>query len=103
MENAGTSVAEFMRLRFPHLDRRRIVVFCGKGNNGGDGFVVARKLREMGSKPTLYLLAAPEEMRGDAAVNRDRWTECGGDMNGVANAEALAAAKEALGSAGRHR
>ncbi len=99
MENAGSSVAEFMRLRFPHLDRRRIVVFCGKGNNGGDGFVVARKLREMGSNPTLYLLAAPEEMRGDAAVNRDRWTECGGDMNGVANAEALAAAKEALGSA----
>ena len=44
MENAGRSVAEFLEERFPPLDDQRILVFCGKGNNGGDGMVVARLL-----------------------------------------------------------
>src|ERR1700683_3700629 len=42
MENAGKSVAEFLQRRFPDIARRRIVVLCGTGNNGGDGFGVAR-------------------------------------------------------------
>ena len=51
MENAGRSVAEFIETRFRGLEARRIVVLCGKGNNGGDGFVVARtaaQVREAG-------------------------------------------------------
>jgi hydroxyethylthiazole kinase-like uncharacterized protein yjeF len=78
MENAGTGIAEFMQRRFAPIERRRIVVLCGKGNNGGDGFVVARKLREMGADPKVFLFASPDEMRGDAAVNRKRWQEGGG-------------------------
>ena len=58
MENAGTSAAEFIRHKFPNLAQRRVVVLCGKGNNGGDGFVVARKLRERGANPVVYLFAA---------------------------------------------
>lgn len=100
MENAGTSVAEFIHQRFPHLERRRIAVLCGKGNNGGDGFVVARKLREMGSEPAVYLFAAPEELRGDAAVNHKRWVERGGDLHNATSAEGLSAAKAAVGAAG---
>ncbi|HLV96590.1 MAG TPA: NAD(P)H-hydrate dehydratase [Candidatus Acidoferrales bacterium] len=69
MENAGRSVAEFIRDRFPHLERRRIVVLCGKGNNGGDGFVVARQLQKMGAKPVVLLVAKPEEIKGGAAKN----------------------------------
>jgi len=99
MENAGGSVAEFMRQKFPHLERRRIVVLCGKGNNGGDGFVVARKLRELGNAPSVYLFASPEEMRGDAAVNRDRWRDSGGEMHTVSGPEGMAAARHALGTA----
>ena len=57
MENAGRTVAEFIQSRFSSLTKRRIVVLCGKGNNGGDGFVVARQLLKMGAKPTVYLLA----------------------------------------------
>ena len=99
MENAGRSVAEFIARRFPHLERRRIVVLCGKGNNGGDGFVVARKLREVGSAPAVYLFASPEELRGDAAVNYKRWVDSGGNLKVADVGEGLAAAKAAVGDA----
>src|SRR5579863_142753 len=69
MENAGRSVAEFIRDRFPHLERRRIVVLCGKGNNGGDGFVVARHLQKVGVEVRVLLFADPKEIKGDAAKN----------------------------------
>ena len=72
MENAGKSVAEFLQRRFRNLARRRIVFLCGKGSNGGDGFVVARHLLEAGNKPIVYLFAAPDEVRGDAAINLKR-------------------------------
>ncbi len=44
MENAGHRVVEFLQKRFPPLSQHRIVVICGKGNNGGDGLVIARQL-----------------------------------------------------------
>lgn len=66
MENAGTAVAEFVRSRYPSA--KRVGVICGKGNNGGDGFVVARKLHEAGREVQLVLLADPSELRGDAAA-----------------------------------
>ena len=62
MEEAGKSVAAFIQSRFPRFAQRRIVVFCGKGNNGGDGFVVARNLRKMGAKPSVYLSGDPQAM-----------------------------------------
>ena len=46
---------------------RRIVVFCGKGNNGGDGFVAARRLHQKGKTVQVILLADPADLRGDAA------------------------------------
>jgi len=65
MENAGAAVAEFVLGRYPQANRIGIV--CGKGNNGGDGFVAARKLREAGRAVTVALLADPSELKGDAA------------------------------------
>ena len=62
MENAGAEVARLIEARFPKA--RRISVLCGKGNNGGDGFVVARRL--LARAPTTYLLGRPEDVRGDA-------------------------------------
>jgi NAD(P)H-hydrate epimerase len=99
MENAGTSVAEFLGRKFSDLARRRIVVLCGKGNNGGDGFVVARKLRELGAKPVVYSFAAAGEMRGDAALNRNRWQETGAELRVVGDAASFAGAKAAIASA----
>lgn len=65
MENAGRAVADFTRTRFPHA--RQIAVICGKGNNGGDGFVVARKLTEAGMEVRTLLLADPADLARDTA------------------------------------
>src|ERR1700690_2155328 len=99
MEHAGTSVAEFIRQKFPNIAERRIVLLCGKGNNGGDGFVVARKFLEMGAKPEVYSFAAADEMRGDAAANRKRWQEAGGELRVVTDTDSFAIAKSAMGLA----
>jgi len=65
MEAAGTAVADFVLSRYPAA--KQIGIVCGKGNNGGDGFVAARKLREAGRDVRLLLLADSGELRGDAA------------------------------------
>ncbi|MFZ0211628.1 MAG: NAD(P)H-hydrate dehydratase [Candidatus Acidiferrales bacterium] len=72
MENAGTTVARFIASRFAPIDGRRISVLCGRGNNGGDGFVAARKLREMGAEPEVLIFADPAELHGDAETNFGR-------------------------------
>src|ERR1700693_1924977 len=66
MGNAGTHVAEYVLRRHPRA--QRICVVCGKGNNGGDGFVAARKLHEAGKKVDVLLLGDPAEVKGDAAA-----------------------------------
>jgi NAD(P)H-hydrate epimerase len=77
MENAGRAVAEFIQSRFRDLPSRRIVVLCGKGNNGGDGFVAARHLRKAGATPQVFLVGKPSELKGDAATNLNRWMKAG--------------------------
>jgi NAD(P)H-hydrate epimerase len=66
MEHAGAAVADFALANYP--DAQRIAVFCGKGNNGGDGFVAARRLHQQGKSVQVILLADPAELKGDAAV-----------------------------------
>src|ERR1039458_9430882 len=63
MENAGAAIAEFLRERFAGLMRRKIVVLCGKGNNGGDGLVIARLLKESGCSPEVILFFNPGAVR----------------------------------------
>lgn len=74
MEAAGRAVAEVVASLAPEGPVR---VVCGKGNNGGDGFVAARLLREMGFEVEALLLWPGEELRGDAAVNFERF---GGEL-----------------------
>lgn len=71
MENAGCRVVEFLEQRFAPLAGQRIVVICGKGNNGGDGLVIARQLHVRVHPASLDVVLAfpPEELRGDAAEN----------------------------------
>jgi ADP-dependent NAD(P)H-hydrate dehydratase / NAD(P)H-hydrate epimerase len=66
MENAGAAVAEHVLAH--HGAVRRVVVFCGKGNNGGDGFVAARRLHQKGKTVQVILLANPADLKGDAAI-----------------------------------
>ena len=69
METAGARVVAAIEERFETLPDLKVAVLCGKGNNGGDGFVVARMLLDRGCIPLVALLARPEEVTGDAAVN----------------------------------
>ena len=81
METAGKSVAEVFLEQYTHRNTEppgRVCVLCGKGNNGGDGFVVARHLREEAEHIDVYLFAQPEELRGEAAKNFERWQDPGG-------------------------
>jgi ADP-dependent NAD(P)H-hydrate dehydratase / NAD(P)H-hydrate epimerase len=74
MERAGTAVADEILERY---EPEEVVVFCGKGNNGGDGFVVARELFNAGVEVTVVTLARPEEYRGDARLNLDILVQLG--------------------------
>src|SRR5579862_1951271 len=77
MENAGRSVVEFLVARLSPLAEHHIAILCGKGNNGGDGLVIARLLRDQGLNPRVLLFADPQGLRGDAAVNWARLRSSG--------------------------
>jgi ADP-dependent NAD(P)H-hydrate dehydratase / NAD(P)H-hydrate epimerase len=79
MENAGQRVVEFLEREYAPLAKQRIVVVCGKGNNGGDGLVVARQLftRIKPNYLRVVLAANPDEMQGDALANYKMLTAVG--------------------------
>jgi len=77
MESAGRGVAEALAQEVPDLVSRRVIVFCGKGNNGGDGLVAARHLRRLGVSVRVFLLARGADLVGDAAASLARAREEG--------------------------
>jgi len=79
MERAGRGVVEAIFEEWPELKAGsfRAVVLCGPGNNGGDGFVVARLLKEWGWAVEVFLYGDPEKMPPDARVNYGRWLGMG--------------------------
>ena len=79
MENAGHRVVEFLEKRFAPMAAQRVAVLCGKGNNGGDGMVIARQLWTRLRPAALHvvLFGAPEELQGDAAANYRMLQVCG--------------------------
>ncbi len=77
MENAGRGVFENLIGAFTPSKKSTIVIVCGKGNNGGDGFVVARLLKRKGYKVRVFLLGSKGEVTGDAGVNLERCRKAG--------------------------
>ncbi|HUL38029.1 MAG TPA: NAD(P)H-hydrate epimerase, partial [Thermodesulfobacteriota bacterium] len=69
MENAGRGAAELICNTFPDIDKKKIAIVAGKGNNGGDGFVIARYLLNQGISVRVYLLTDPKGLRGDGETN----------------------------------
>ncbi|MFP5480883.1 MAG: NAD(P)H-hydrate epimerase, partial [Alphaproteobacteria bacterium] len=79
MERAGRGVVEAIFEEWPELrsTSHRAVVLCGPGNNGGDGFVVARLLKEWGWEVEVFLYGNPDKLPQDARVNYERWVGTG--------------------------
>ena len=78
MENAGLQVADLVTtLLNGNLTRSTIVIITGKGNNGGDGLVVARHLLNRGAGVQVFLAAEPEKIKGDALINLNIWRKMG--------------------------
>src|SRR5450631_3055477 len=100
MERAGAAVASEAALLAPR--NGRIAVFCGPGNNGGDGFVAARLLAAQGFPVELGLLGARDRLQGDAALAAWNWT---GDIHRIEEVDLDAAdlAIDALFGAGLAR
>jgi NAD(P)H-hydrate epimerase len=69
MENAGRQAVAAMEAAFDDLPSSRVAVLCGRGNNGGDGFVVARTLAQRGIEAIVFLLGGVADVRGDARTN----------------------------------
>jgi len=96
MENAGLRVVRALRARFADVARERTVIVAGKGNNGGDGFVVARHLANSGARPEVLLLAAKDEVKGDAAINLNIIGKMGIPVAEIRTAAAWKAARAGL-------
>jgi NAD(P)H-hydrate epimerase len=69
MENAGRGATRVLMNRFPDIHQKRVGIIAGRGNNGGDGFVIARYLAQAGVSVTVYLLSESSRLVGDAAAN----------------------------------
>ncbi len=69
MENAGRGTFKMIMDLFPDISHKKVCVLCGRGNNGGDGFVVARYLMEKGIKTDVFLLSSRDRLKGDARAN----------------------------------
>src|SRR6187455_3780924 len=69
MENAGRQVVAAIEAMHGDLLARPVALLCGRGNNGGDGFVVARTLMQRGTAVSVFLLGSVADVRGDARIN----------------------------------
>jgi len=83
MENAGKKVADAVWRAVAGREHVRVCVLCGRGNNGGDGFVVARHLKDQKLPTRAVLFGKKEDVRGDAEKNLTRWLEAGGEVEFV--------------------
>ena len=81
MENAGKGAAGVALKELEGAKSKRVSIFAGKGNNGGDGFVVARHLANAGYEVRVFSIARIKELKGDAKVNAKAWENIGGVTN----------------------
>ena len=88
MENAGRQVVAAMESTFENLASLRVAVLCGRGSNGGDGFVAARTLAERGIDVDVYLLGESAGVKGDARLNLDILRNLGLDVIEISDASA---------------
>jgi ADP-dependent NAD(P)H-hydrate dehydratase / NAD(P)H-hydrate epimerase len=97
MENAGRGAADVVAREAlgGRAEGARVVVLCGTGNNGGDGFVIARHLASRGAVVEAFLAGRAERVKGDARTNLEAWTGIGGKLTELGDDANAAAALEA--------
>src|SRR5918996_3454859 len=87
MENGGRQAVAAMEAAFEDLGTNHVAVICGRGNNGGDGFVVARTLAQRGVQATVFLLGSVADVRGDARINLEVLGRIGLTVVEITNAQ----------------
>ena len=87
MENAGRQTVAAMEAAFDALATSRVAVLCGRGNNGGDGFVVARTLAQRGVEAMVFLLGSVAEVQNDARINLEVLGRIGMTVIEITNAQ----------------
>ena len=98
MEKAGEAIAKKAALLLGQLKSRKVAVFCGKGNNGGDGFVASRKLAEKGFLVDVYLLGKQENVKNEAGVNLSLFVQKWGRVKEINSPEEISSLKAKLDS-----
>src|SRR3954462_15358640 len=88
MENAGRQAVAAMEAIYSDLLERQVAVLCGRGNNGGDGFVIARTLVQRGVDVAVFLIGSVGDVRGDARVNLEILGRLGLTVVEVADSQA---------------
>lgn len=100
MESAAARLVQYVREQALSIESERVVVLCGKGNNGGDGLAFARLwLEATNQAPRVFLFSDPGQLRGDPAANCGRLREAGVEPTVVLSEADIATVREALGAA----
>ncbi|MHC4167842.1 MAG: NAD(P)H-hydrate epimerase [Planctomycetota bacterium] len=100
MENAGRACAELIRDKLECAGEPKVCIFCGTGNNGGDGYVIARHLVNVGYKVTVVVCGGRGRIRGDAKINLDILDRMGLSIDQLNPADDNVAARVAEFAAG---
>jgi NAD(P)H-hydrate epimerase len=95
MENAGRSAAEAVA-RLIRGRKKRVVCICGRGNNGGDGFVACRHLRDKGVRVEVFMMAGSKALTDDARLNRDILERSGCPVRRIATAADIRSLRRSL-------
>ena len=83
MENAGANVSKHLKRLYPQWNKRLVLILAGQGNNGGDGFVVARRLLQDGARVKVLLLGQSQALKGDAQRHFQVYQNEGGETKEV--------------------
>src|SRR3989338_4512171 len=94
MENAAKGVVASLFKKFPDIKDKKVGIFAGKGNNGGDGLAVARLLTDKGIATEVYLLSKKDMLKGDAKTNLDLAEEIGIKILEIVSLDELEAVKD---------
>lgn len=100
MENAALRAVQVLREKYSRLLSERVFIFCGKGNNGGDGFAMARHLANSGHRVEVVLFTDPEKVVGDAAVNLRICQRMGLSIRSILSTADLSPLRDSLSGGG---